>query len=334
MKALKRDLPVIISVSFIILLMLTPKIAQNGALEGIQQSVYVIIPSLFPYFFVTIYLNAWLLGIKVPGVYHLSKLLGLPSGGDPILLLGMIGGYPVGAQSIANTYQHGAIDRDSAHILLGYCNNAGPAFIFGVTTHLFSNLAVPWALWGVQILATICTGFILPKPLNTEIIQHEKRRLSAIEALQKSLHSIASVCGWIILFKILLTYLDMLPIGENTQVILSGLLELSNGCLALRNIQREAIRFILCSLFLSFGGICVLMQTKSSVGSLGLGYYLPGKIIQTMLSILFSPVASFLLFKDPMLIQFLPLCIACIFLIIAARQHFKKSCGISAQHGI
>ena len=72
------------------------------------------------------------------------------------------------------------------------------------------------------------------------------------------------------------------------KVILSGIIELSNGCIMLSVIQNPSLRFFLVSAFLSFGGICVTMQTQTVCGRLGLGMYPLGKILQTIFSILLA----------------------------------------------
>lgn len=78
----------------------------------------------------------------------------------------------------------------------------------------------------------------------------------------------------------------MLP--DWASVLIAGLLELSNGCWALNTIQSEQLRFVLCCGMLSFGGLCVAMQTASVIGQIPLDYYLAGKALQCILSTLFG----------------------------------------------
>jgi len=295
---IKQTIPLFIGSLCLGLLILDPSTAMHGASAGIDQCIRVILPSLFPCFFVTAYLNSRLLGVKLPVFNRLFKWLHVPVGGDSIVLLGIIGGYPVGAQTIASAYQRGALDRDCARILLGYCSNAGPAFIFGVTSCLFSSVSIPWVIWLTQLLAIFIAGFILPKPEGSEISFNGQTNISAVDAFQLSLRNIASVCGWVILFKVLISYLSKIITGNFPLILLSGILELSNGCLSLLSIPSESIRFILCNIMLSFGGLCVFMQTNSVVGKLGLGFYLPGKILQASISCIVSILLSNLFFHE------------------------------------
>lgn len=328
----KQVLSVLLASACMILLFIDPDTAISGASEGIDQCFRVIVPSLFPCFFMSIYLNAQLLGLRIPVIHSLAKLLGIPKGGDSLLLLGMIGGYPVGAQAIASSYQRGAISRRCGQILLGYCSNGGPAFIFGVASFLFQSWYIPWALWLVQLIAILITGFLLPRSHENATIQSSTICITPVTALERSIRNLTSVCGWIILFKVLLAYISAIPfLTQNPSIAfgLSGVFELSNGCLNLSSVASESVRFVLCSVFLAFGGICVLMQTKSAVGPLGLGYYVPGKIMQTTVSYILSVILSFLLIPDADIYckrLLLPLPLGICILLITLKT-CKNSCG-------
>lgn len=110
----------------------------------------------------------------------------------------------------------------------------------------------------------------------------------------------AGVCGWIIMFRILVAILDrwflwLLP--ESVRLLLIGSLELANGCHSLLQSQAEAARFILSAVILGFGGICVCMQTVSVTGKLGTGWYFPGKVLQSVVSLILSVFAVQFLYE-------------------------------------
>ena len=123
-----------------------------------------------------------------------------------------------------------------------------------------------------------------------------------------------------------MSYLQLWIAESNLITFIAGILELSNGCILLTQIHSEAVRFILCSGFLSFGGICVLMQTASVTDSLGLGLYIPGKIIQTAISILTASIAVFVIYPDIQLPLTLTLFIDgfCIAIIIIIKHYSEK----------
>ena len=111
------------------------------------------------------------------------------------------------------------------------------------------------------------------------------------DILPSALKATGLICCWVILFRMLTVFLKswclwILP--QWTQVFVTGLLELTNGCCDLVLIKDVKMRFLLCSGMLSFGGLCVFMQTASVSGGLSLKFYILGKCLQAGLSLLLS----------------------------------------------
>ena len=297
----------------LLVLILDGKTVISGAVDGIEICLFTVIPSLFPFFVITGMLTGSLGGAKIPGTSWISKACKIPQGSESIFLLGTVGGYPMGAKAISDTYRQGKISKNTAHRMLGFCSNCGPSFIFGICTSFFANVMCGWLLWGIQILSAILTGMILPGGNKAFDKQQNFKKTTIDQALKSSLQAIAKVCGWVILFRVFLTVqnrwvLRMLPKFLKTLII--GLQELSNGCIELNTVENVCARFVICSTMLTFGGLCVILQTKSVTEDLGLGLYFPGKCIQTGISTLISLIVSRLYFGER--IQCLP------FLVIAA----------------
>ena len=280
-------------------LILDSQTALNGAADGISLCIRVVIPSLFPFFVLSIFLTAALRGRSISLLRPISRLCRMPEGSESILAVGLLGGYPVGAQAVFQAYNGRRLTRPAAHRLLGFCSNAGPAFIFGMGNALFIDKRCAWTLWGIQIISALMTGMLLPGGTSQLAAQSAEDAVSLPQAVTKALKVTAGVCGWIIVFRTLLAFLQrwFLWLLPNTfGVILTGLLELANGYDALTGIGSECMRFLLCACFLSFGGICVLMQTVSVTNSLGTGMYFPGKLLQTLLAFCLAGAAQRFLF--------------------------------------
>lgn len=280
------------------LLILDAKTALIGAKDGISLCLYTVIPSLFPFFILSVMISSSLTGRSIPLLRPVRKFCGMPEGSESLLLLGLVGGYPIGAQSIYQAYRDGQLQKKDAQRLLGFCNNAGPSFVFGMAACLFTKASAVWVLWIIQILSVIITGFILPERSRSVCKISTCAPVSMPQAINRSIKSMASVCGWVILFRVILAILQrwclwLLPL--ETQVLIIGSLELANGCTELVRIDSEGIRFLLCTCFLSLGGICVGMQTVSVCKELGTGMYFPGKVLQAMISFALAyPAYSFL----------------------------------------
>ncbi|MEG1778158.1 MAG: sporulation protein, partial [Angelakisella sp.] len=88
-------------------------------------------------------------------------LFGVPGACAPAFILGIIGGYPVGAKTALTLYQNRLCSKTEAERLLAFCNNCGPAFILGtVGSAVFGDMRVGILLYASHILASIAVGII------------------------------------------------------------------------------------------------------------------------------------------------------------------------------
>ena len=332
MRKQKRTLSIFGATALMLLLILDADTARTAATAGIELCIKVIFPSLFPFFVITGYLNNALLGLQIPCSKILRKLLLFPEGCEALLVVGLIGGYPVGAQLVADAYNQKLISKRTSGILLGYCSNAGPAFVFGVAGSLFSSLRIPVYLWMIHLLAALVTGSLLPRPKEVTHIRFEADVCSLSQSVRKSMPICGCVCAWIIIFKIIIKYLDKFLLKTAQPIcytIIMGLLELSNGCLLLHSLDDECLRFVIVSVLLASGGICVTLQTMSVTENTGLGLYIPGKIIQAGISLILSLIICPFLFPDMEVSLFtqgsIILISVCVILLL--HRYCKKRCG-------
>ena len=276
-----------------LVLILDSQTALQGAAEGIDLCIRSVIPSLFPFFLLSGILVKSLIGTRFPLLRPVGRMLGIPEGADSLLLSGFLGGYPVGAKSIRDAWACGSLSTEDAHRMLAFCCNAGPAFLFGIAAPLISGRATGWALWAIHIFSAVIIGLFLPGKSTDRVVLRQSATPGITQHLLDSLKVTAQVCGWIVVFRIILNYLDRwflwyFPVWG--QVSIQGILELAIGCLSLAAISSEEIRFLMCSAMLSFGGCCVALQTRSVTPGLSLKSYFMGKLGQTILSILFSAI--------------------------------------------
>lgn len=324
-----------------IALILDSKTALSGAAEGIDLCLKTVIPSLFPFFFLSALLTGSLLGGNTQVFRPLGKLCGIPTGAEGILIAGLIGGYPVGAQCISQAYATGLVQKSDARRMLGFCSNAGPAFLFGISGTIFNNKAVPFVLWMIHILSALTVGAILPGKSKNRICHNQVPLSQTGQSIHTSLRSMGLVCGWVIVFRILIVFarrwfLWLLP--RDIQVFVTGCLELTNGYLSLIDIPSDYLRFTMASVFLALGGICVGLQTQSITGQAGLdtGLYFPGKLLQAVISMTLSLTASPFLFSDRYLNgwHWLPVLATGIVLAAGILEMLKKSSSIPNLSGV
>lgn len=279
------------------------------ASQGIELCLRTVIPSLFPFFLLSGYLTGNLTG----------------AGLSAMVVSGFLGGYPIGARSVAESWRTGHLSRSCANRMLMFCSQAGPSFFFGIVAAAFPELKYAWMLWAVQILSAASVGVLVYKPNAGKIQEQEFATVNLSVAMKNAILAMASVCGWVVIFRVVLGFLEWLPMDEYFQVMLSGFLELANGCLKLSGVERVTARFLVAAVMLNFGGICVLMQTASLIQGLDLRYYLFGKVLQTGFALLYSMV--FLGYYGALIPIFT------VFLLFGRRNTAKKS-SIPASIGV
>ncbi len=296
---MKHRVILLMALICIVMLIFDPVTAVSGAKDGISLSIQSVIPSLFPFIFLSNIISGHCDLMKIPMLRRLCKWTGIPDGCESILLLGWIGGYPVGAKTVYDNYKNGQLSRSTAARMLAFCNNAGPSFIFGVLHSMFHRPFVLWLLWWTQIASSLLTGVLLNKNPDAQPSSPTLRRTNISQALTSSIHSMAIICGWIILFRVLFSYLELRLLSKLSPLlstVLIGILELTNGCISLTTIANAAHRFIACNLILTFGGLCVAFQTKSVVKELDFHSYFPGKLLQCAITFAISLILAWIIF--------------------------------------
>ena len=138
--------------------------ASEGVRRGLSVCGDVIIPSLFPFFV----LGAAIMELGLPQRLSrrlspaMSKLFGAPGAGASALVMGLMGGYPLGAATAAGLAERGVISRAECRRLLGFCNNSGPAFLIGAAgVGVFGSVRAGAVLYFCHILAALSSGIVL-----------------------------------------------------------------------------------------------------------------------------------------------------------------------------
>lgn len=311
-------------------LILDAKTALSGAQEGVALCLRTVIPSLFPFFVLSAMLTGSLLGRRIPMLGRLGRLCGVPEGGESLLLTGLLGGYPVGAQAVAQAYRQGALSRADGERLLGFCSNAGPSFLFGMLMPLFATPRAAWALWSVHILSALTVGALLPGKRRSTVVLTAGAPPTLPRALEQATRAMAGVCAWVVVFRVLLAVLSrwcfwLLP--TPARLLLTGALELTNGCCALSDASGDGLRFLLAAGMLGFGGLCVGMQTASVTGELGLGLYWPGKVMQSVISFLLAGAVQYALFPAQLCVSVPPIFLLLMLPLLIFPFVWRKSSG-------
>ncbi|MEE0944033.1 MAG: sporulation protein [Clostridia bacterium] len=291
--------------TFITLLILCyPQNAMNYATSGMTLCVEVLIPSLFPFFVCS--------GLLIYSGFceSLAKLFGkvmLPlfkinGSGAAAFILGIISGYPLGAQTALKLYENKSVSKTECERLLAFCNNSGPLFILGsVGVAIYHSPRVGMMLYLSHIAAAVTVGIIFRfyKCGEREIgeIRNEKEAKSMGEifslALSGSIKSILTVCGAVVFFSVVANLVaDLLPDGI-IRTVFVALSELTTG---IRGISQMSVatgtKLILSSAAAGFAGFCVHLQVMSVAAGkkVSLVPYIAGKVMHSILAAVYTAI--------------------------------------------
>ncbi len=264
-KNVRNLLLAVIVLATLVLLFLYPKEIQKGVSEGLRLCGEVIIPSLFPFMALAGFISrtgaARILAIPIESV--MSPLFRLPKEAGGTVLLSLIGGYPVGASSVATLCAQGYVDRKDGSRMLTFCANAGPAMaVVAIGKGLLGNIYVGWIIYLSHIAAAIVTGWCFarfaPKPSKSKSTHYHKGQSlpdAFVGAVSDGALQMLTVCGYVVLFSGV-TALFKLWDAE----WISAFTEVTCGTkwAALSGLSAP----IICGI-LSFGGFSVMCQISS-----------------------------------------------------------------------
>lgn len=249
----------------------------------------LILPSLFPFFVLSILLSR--LGLPEALGRLLAptaaRLYGVSGAGASALIVGLTGGYPMGAAYIAGMVKGGIVSPAEAERLLGFCNNSGPAFIIGaVGLGVFRSAGTGLLLYAVHILSALLTGLFFRGRSAVPSVPSVPVRRTAMDgvdsplpaAVREAAASVINICGYIVCFTVLAGLLDA---GGGLTALcallsrltglesglfkagLTGVLELGSAVGAMQGLERGPASLALAAGLLSFGGLSVHFQTRA-----------------------------------------------------------------------
>ncbi|OUN26156.1 nucleoside recognition domain-containing protein [Pseudoflavonifractor sp. An85] len=311
--ALRDSLVTIALLVAIAALVSAPTQAVDGAKNGLDLCCNVIIPSLFPFFVLSsmavdlglaAYLGRLLEGVIRP-LFRVSGSCAIA------VVLGFIGGYPLGAKTAIELYRQGLCSKVETERLLAFCNNSGPAFILGVVgVGVFGSSAIGLLLYASHCLASLLTGLIFrfygtqqekqapcthTKPITTTTIP-----AAFTGGVVRSFSSTLNICAFVIFFSAMLQLLAsygaftafaklLALLGVSPQVapqLVAGLLELTSGVSSLSGAANSVGTISMAAFMLGWAGLSVHCQVLCFLvdGGLSPRTYLAGKLLHGIFS--------------------------------------------------
>ena len=250
---------------------------RDSVAEALALCARSVVPSLFPFLVASSALLAlgfgelaapWLAGLMEP-------LFRVPGAGSAALVLGLVGGYPIGAKTAADLYRENLVSREEAERLLAFCNNSNPVFLISVLgVGVFGSVRAGVWLWLIHVLSALLTGLVFrgsgKSASRQELTRHPPfQAVSFAEAftgaVRSSLAGILSVCAFVVFFYVLAQPLTAM--GGRLGAVLVAALELFSLTPLL---TADAFGFLLAAAAAGWGGLSVLCQTLAVLEGSGL----------------------------------------------------------------
>lgn len=283
--------------------------------------IELILPSLFPFLVLSNLIigmgYARALGkVCAPLMRRLFNLSGACAGP---FLMGIIGGYPIGAKSAVALYESGQCTRGECERMLSFCNNSGPAFILGVVgSGIFSSSKAGILLYAAHVLASVTVGILFRSYKKDENAALTERRPVLYEqacfasvftsSVTHALASIGNISAFVIFFAVAADLLFssgilssfvravawlLSPLGipqSSIERIAVGFLEMTSGLGGLSGaVGNVGAQLSMAAFMLGWAGVSVHCQVLSflDAGGLSLKPYILGKLLHGVISALY-----------------------------------------------
>lgn len=282
-----------------------PKEASKGILRGLSLCYRSVIPALFPFFIVTqLVMGSFVKKIIGKAFCPYLRRIGIrEKSAGSALLLGILGGFAVGASSIASLYRQNELSSAEASLLLCAAVNAGPAFIVSAVGYsMLGNQKAGILLLAALLLASAVTGFIMHffiKPARRQVAEEAQFAECAfsfsplfVQAIGSAVTSTLSVCGYVLFFSFLYGVLAALVPSGVWAFLTAALLEVTGACAAA--LQTGAPLYAAAGA-LSVLGCSVFMQVRALIPEeISLKPLLFSRFLHLPLTLLFTKALTML----------------------------------------
>lgn len=234
-----------------------------AVIKSVKSCAFTIVPSLF----VMCVLSSAVMNLRA-----VKKALSVFRINASVLLafiLGNIGGYPIGTKILKDMVDKKEITDREAEKAVCFCYASGPAFCLGIiSTSVFKSRILGLASVGAVFLTNLCLFLFSARSINRRSRQTDILPRSFTDNITSSVvsssYAMLSVCSAIVFFSAIISILNAMFPATGDMHILNSILEISNAsslkCTGLAD-------FVVVTVLLAFGGICVHMQIKSLAGT-------------------------------------------------------------------
>lgn len=254
MKIVKSYAIAIVSVALFIFCIANQSMIAQAVRSGIDKSVYLLIPSLFPSMVLSSVIS------KSGIIRCIARYLPVEADAFEVFVLGNIGGYPTGAKLVCEKISRGELDKETAAKMLKYAYNSGPAFCIGVVgLGLFGSATIGLAIYLTEFAVNL-TLFIISqlkvRKVKRLYTMYDVNTAQITESVMSSFNASLTITAFVMIFAAI-------------NAILSGIFDTGKykyftAIIDITTISDlSSTTFSVACLLVCFGGLCVITQVSA-----------------------------------------------------------------------
>lgn len=272
----------LLSLALFFAFLICPAACADGVREGLSLAAREALPALFPFFVASaLIVRTGLAGLLARfAARPLAWIYGLPPEAAPAVILGLTGGYPVGAATVAELLDRHALSPEDAARVNTFCNCASPGFCIGLLgLGVFGSARTGAVLYGIHALAALLAGLFTargaarPRPMRRADAGDSGEGFAAAfcGAVRQAASTALTVTAFLTIFSVLLSLLQPVLSQLSCGSMLAGVIELTNGLDGLAALPLPVgAQLTFSSFLLGFGGLAVQFQVRALAAPCGL----------------------------------------------------------------
>ncbi|EOD00888.1 sporulation integral membrane protein YlbJ [Caldisalinibacter kiritimatiensis] len=278
----------------------------------------------------------------------MKPIFNVPGEGAFPFVMSITSGYPVGVKITSKLLCENKINKIQAQRLVSFCSTSGPLFMIGaVSIGMFHNTAIGSLIALSHYLGAITVGLIFRfYKINEGYISKAKQKYSIKDAfinlskarkkdgrslgelmgdsVKESIDTMLIVGGFIILYSVIIEILSLSNILDficklftilfpinNTELLkglISGMIEITNGCRIVANVNTSnlLIKISTASFIIGWSGFSIHSQSASIISKtdINLIIYMIAKFFHGLFSSLYTYILYILVFKNQVISSF------------------------------
>lgn len=246
----------------------------EGIKKGLLFCTEVLVPSLYLFMALSSLLvkSGVMVTLSKPFAGVSRGIFRLPQEGFTVLLLSMMGGYPVGARCAAALYEDGRLSAEEAEATAQIAVCAGPGFLLNyVGAALLNNRRAGMILLAAETLGMLITGVIIGRTRPSPPVRRQRTVNPTggnllITAVSEASKATFHLCGMVVLCAAGVEVIAAVSPSDVITDLCSAAVEITTGC------HRMCGRYplYLIAFFVGFGGISVHLQIFAGLGGLSI----------------------------------------------------------------